>query len=94
MKTVMKPWGFEVHLGEYWGWRFKILHVNPHCRTSLQYHKSKVEIWLYYDGKYEIINPGDIHRLEAGDDELEVFEICRGHDRDIERIEDDYNRTT
>jgi hypothetical protein len=91
MKRIDKPWGYELVLGEYLGWRIKILHVNDGHRNSKQYHTEKNEIMFFNDGTMERIPAKMIHRLEG---EVDVLEISRGSDDDIVRLEDDYGRIT
>ncbi len=86
---VIKPWGYEIILGEWGGWRVKMLVVKENCRTSKQYHREKDEYWFYSDGRVEHIPPGKVHRLEGS---IEVLELVRGSDEDIVRLEDDYGR--
>jgi len=89
MEFVKKPWGVEVHLFKWKGWRIKLLVVDEGHRTSLQYHEKKEEFWFYMDGKWKHLPPKKIHRLAGS---VTVLEISRGEDTDIIRLEDDYNR--
>lgn len=91
MKKIKKPWGYELVLGEYFGWRIKILHVNDGHRNSKQYHTQKNEVMFFEDGTIEPIPAKMIHRLTG---EVDVLEVSRGSDDDIVRLEDDYGRIT
>ena len=86
---TVKPWGYELVLGLWNGWRVKILHVNDGHRTSKQYHMYKDEYWFYKDGKVRHVEPFEVHRLIGP---IEVVELARGSDDDIIRLEDDYGR--
>jgi mannose-6-phosphate isomerase-like protein (cupin superfamily) len=86
---VIKPWGYEVTLGKWGGWRVKMLVVKEYCRTSKQYHREKDEYWFYPGGSVQHIPPGKVHRLEGP---IEVLELVRGSDKDVVRLEDDYGR--
>ena len=86
---VIKPWGYEVILCKWGGWRVKLLVVEENCRTSKQYHREKEEYWFYPDGRVQHIPPGEVHRLEGP---IEILELVRGSDEDVVRLEDDYGR--
>jgi mannose-6-phosphate isomerase-like protein (cupin superfamily) len=66
--------------------------VSDGCYMTLNDKTFKVDV-----GETVIINPGDIHRVEnKGKKELIFIEVQTGEylgEDDIERIEDDYNRT-
>lgn len=83
-----KPWGTEkvLHRGK---WRVKKIVVTEGCRTSLQYHEKKFEVWFFEDGTMKIIPPMTIHRLVGP---VAVIEVAHGDDEDIVRLEDDYGR--
>jgi mannose-6-phosphate isomerase len=88
-----KPWGYELHLGEWQGWRIKILHINKGCKLSKQYHKEKNEyMFNLNDETLKFIPPFKIHRPEAKDEAVEILEISKGSDEDIIRLENDYGR--
>lgn len=89
---VTKPWGWEEILDECYFYRIKRLHINAGHRTSLQYHRYKIETILFPDKTVKHIAPHEVHRLEATIDDLEVIEVSNGFDLDIVRIEDDYGR--
>lgn len=67
-RITNKPWGYEVILEENENFRLKKLHVWAGKRTSLQFHESKTEEWLFPDGEYRHIPPKKVHRLEAPPD--------------------------
>lgn len=59
MKTVTKPWGYELiwaHTDRYVG---KILHVNKGESLSLQYHERKDETIMVLMGRLELEHYGD-----------------------------------
>ncbi|MEX1112060.1 MAG: cupin domain-containing protein [Candidatus Andersenbacteria bacterium] len=45
VKTVIKPWGFELWLSDGTGapYAFKLLYIKKGTKTSLQYHNEKIE---------------------------------------------------
>lgn len=88
VKRFDKPWGHEVHVGKFNGWRVKLLVVNDGHRTSLQYHREKLEYWFTEEG-LRFITPGEKHRLTGP---AVVLEVAKGSDEDIVRVEDDYGR--
>ncbi len=49
MTKIDKPWGYEILLGEWRGWRVKILHITKGHRLSKQYHREKVEYMFNLD---------------------------------------------
>ena len=89
---IDKPWGYEIILGMWNGWRIKILHVDEGHSTSVQYHEKKFEVMFFSDGHYEVINPNKIHSLDGKDGALDVLEIAKGDDSDIVRLKDKYGR--
>jgi hypothetical protein len=90
---VIKPWGYELLIGEWQSWRIKILHITKGCRTSKQYHKEKVEyLFRLDDERWEFIYPFKVHRSEAKEQDVTIIELSKGSDADIVRLEDDYNR--
>ena len=95
VKRVEKPWGWEEFLVENEYYRIKRLHVNAGCRNSLQRHREKVETLIYPNGEIVHVPPLKVHRLEAPpDQDIDILEVSHGKDEDIERLEDDYGRTT
>lgn len=85
-----KPWGREkiIYRGK---WFVKKIVVTEGCRTSLQYHKKKFEVWFFEDGTVKVIPPMAVHRLVGP---ITVIEVAYGDDQDVVRLEDDYGRTT
>ena len=71
MKTVNKPWGYELiwaHTERYVG---KVLHINRGHSLSLQYHRVKDETILVQSGRlrFERFNEGEapeVQELEPG----------------------------
>lgn len=90
---IAKPWGFEDIIFECPNYRVKRIVVNENHRTSLQYHKNKIETWFKIeDGKmvlFKHIPPLEVHRLVGY---IDIIEIAYGSDDDIVRLEDDYKR--
>ncbi len=102
-----KPWGSEelVYLGEY---AVKILRIDEDKRTSLHYHKEKIETIFVHsgtliveinEGAYDLgpgknvhISPPDWHRLRAFGGDLVLFEVSTPHLTDVFRVRDDYGR--
>ena len=71
VERVDKPWGYELifaHTDRYVG---KILHIDPHCALSLQYHEIKDETLHLLSGEYEleVEEDGEMvrHRMRPGD---------------------------
>ncbi len=90
---IVKPWGHELLLGEWQGWRIKILHIKKGCRLSKQYHKEKTEyLFNLNDETLRFIQPFKVHRPEAKDEDVDILEISKGSDEDIVRLENDYGR--
>ena len=90
---IEKPWGHELLLSEWQGWRIKILHIKKGCRLSKQYHKEKTEyLFNLNDETLRFIQPFKIHRPEAKDEDVDILEISKGSDEDIVRLENDYGR--
>ena len=50
MERVEKPWGYEIIWAKTDKYVGKILHINPHCRLSRQYHKVKEETIMVKSG--------------------------------------------
>ena len=108
--VVEKPWGKFQELTKSESTTVKILTINPHHALSLQYHNHRSEFWKILLGhptvtigdKVVVASPeeefrievGKSHRLEAGDELVEVLEISYGDfdENDIIRLEDKYGR--
>lgn len=60
VKTVDKPWGYEIHwvpeIAPYMG---KVLHINQGGRLSLQIHDKKQESWFIIKGRAAVIWQND-----------------------------------
>jgi mannose-1-phosphate guanylyltransferase/mannose-1-phosphate guanylyltransferase/mannose-6-phosphate isomerase len=109
--TIERPWGNFRQFSHNEITTIKILTVNPNTSLSLQYHNHRSEFWHVISGHplltigEQKINaaPGDefeikakeLHRLEAGDDAVQILEIAFGDfdEEDIVRIEDKYGRS-
>lgn len=105
-----RPWGYFRQFCKNEPVTVKILSLNPHEMFSLQMHYKREEFWRVISGSGivtigeikkeikigdEIIIPVETkHRLEAGDNRLEVIEISTGDfdEDDIVRYEDKYHR--
>lgn len=106
-----KPWGFYMVLSEYDKYKFKTIHIRKGHRISLQLHRNRDEIWIVRKGRVSVevgnekkiltkdqhvVIPRNVkHRMEAVDEDVEVFEIQIGDilkEEDIVRLEDDYGR--
>lgn len=104
-----KPWGFEeLLLNDRYA--VKKLHIERGCRLSLQYHEHKRETILVLQGaplitlgEREIrpavgevvdIPAGAVHRFEACDEDVVLFEVSTPELEDVVRVDDDYGRTT
>ena len=90
------------------GYLFKQLMIFKGERLSLQHHEKKTETiyiakgflnlkvdgvqhWLK-PGDYYTIRRGEIHRMEAGSEDVLVLEASTPHLDDVVRHEDDYGR--
>lgn len=108
-KLVVKPWGRERILEVNDRYAMKILEVDAGHRLSLQYHVKKVETMyclygygtLFVDnremdllpGRYITIEPGQIHRLQAGKNSpIAILETSSPELDDLVRLDDDYKR--
>ena len=88
---IDKPWGHEEALGQFGRWRMKEITVLKGHKTSLQSHKEKHEVWFFEDGRVMSIPSGVVHRLVGP---VRVLEVLMGDDDDIQRIENDYGRSS
>lgn len=72
MRTVDKPWGYELIWAETSKYVGKILHINDGASLSLQYHKVKEETIMVQSG---------ILTLEIGsdDDSRTIIKLPDGH---------------
>ncbi len=88
----------------------KIITVKPHSKLSLQYHNKRDEFWRVISGNGVFVLGDDVlsvqkgdelfiergvkHRIETGDNWIEVLEISFGEfdEDDIVRIDDEYGR--
>jgi len=108
VKKVDKPWGYELiwaHTDKYVG---KILHINAGHKLSLQYHEAKDETIFVKSGTLELhhdgfhfslkegesfhIKAGKVHRMSAGDHDVEVIEVSTPELDDVIRLSDAYGR--
>lgn len=90
------------------GYAAKTLFIEPGQRLSLQKHEEKDEtifvefgpVWMHHaEGVMELetggvvrIRPGQVHRFEAKDARVILFEVSSPQLDDVVRIEDDYDR--
>jgi len=107
---VEKPWGKFEQFTHNETTTVKIISVKKKSSLSLQKHNNRREFWRVISGHPIVTigenkmnaNPGDefavgkleTHRLEAGNDDVQVLEISSGDfdENDIVRIEDKYGR--
>jgi len=108
MQVVEKPWGKEEILAVQDQYVVKRLHMFRGRRCSLQYHKRKTEtvyvlsgvLLLHLDGQvitmqpgdFRTIMPGEIHRMEGGEEDAIYLESSTTELDDVVRVEDDYGR--
>jgi len=108
--VVERPWGQFRQFTKNENVTVKIHHITPHSSWSLQYHNHRSELYFILEGTPVVTvgenklaaKPGDEflvhekekHRIEAGDTETVVLEICYGEfdENDIVRLEDTYGR--
>jgi len=108
--TEDKPWGWFRVFGKNEPATIKILHVNQGEEFSLQKHAKREEFWRVLSGHPNITigdkiisaGPGEefvievntLHRIEAGDETVEILEISKGKfdEKDVVRLKDDYGR--
>lgn len=64
MKEVTKPWGKEVWLELNDRYCFKRIHLNAGNRTSLQYHRQKLETSYFLEGQAEVWLENELGELE------------------------------
>ena len=77
MEKIEKPWGYEVIWAKTDKYVAKFLHINPHSRMSLQFHKEKEETIYVMSGElklqldksdsFQLLGPGSIHHVKPGD---------------------------
>ena len=107
MKIVSKPWGREEWLELNDQYCFKRLLINAGHRTSLQYHKQKLETIYVAEGEAEIlldeewktvsvgdfftVVPPTIHRIVAKTN-LVLHEASTPEVDDVVRLQDDHHR--
>ena len=74
VKRVKKPWGFELWLSDATDapYAFKLLYLKKGTKTSLQYHKKKVEHMFLMEGKIRA------HYKDEKDNEVKSFLVTRG----------------
>jgi len=108
MKTTIKPWGHEALVFKSGYFSFKILNIKKGHRLSLQLHEMASENWMVRKGnpliqlhedcqRYSVgssfsIGDGVPHRVTADKDNVVIWEMKYGSDKDITRLEDDYGR--
>ena len=102
-----KPWGYEellVH-GPY---VLKRLHIRADRRLNLQLHERKIETLMVATGTAKItlegavrrygpgevvhIPAGAVHRIAAGEGDVDLFEASTPELDDVVRLEDDFGR--
>ena len=104
---VVKAWGKEIWLYLCDKYCYKRIYINAGHRTSLQYHKKKLETNYIISGEAKVllgnvwhnmkaddfftVQPGIHHRIYAVTD-LVLQEVSTPEVSDVIRIEDDTNR--
>jgi len=108
MQVVQKPWGQEVIIEVTEKYAFKKITVFQGHRTSLQFHKDKLETIQFLtdggridiDGKRLEIKAGDVytiaplheHRVDGTYSNVVYYEVSTPELDDVVRVEDDYGR--
>lgn len=105
-----RPWGSFIEFTKNEPSTVKILTVKAHEAFSLQSHRERDEFWRVLSGTGYVTagdrrikaGPGDEffiprgakHRIESGNEDMEILEISKGRfdESDIERFEDRYGR--
>lgn len=103
-----KPWGEEIWWAQTDFYLSKRVNLSPHQRTSLHYHRVKLENMLCMEGEGSLIldsreiplspgdsfriDPGIPHRLQAGPEGLKILEVSTNDPEDVVRVQDDYDR--
>jgi len=106
---IEKPWGWEKIWAKTDKYVGKILHINAGESLSLQFHRIKEETILVKKGRLILthndtvhilspgesfhIKPNDVHRMEAGNRDVEVIEVSTPELDDVVRLSDRYGRT-
>jgi mannose-6-phosphate isomerase len=105
---IEKPWGYEIIWAKTDKYVGKILHINAGHALSLQFHQIKEEtirvlkgnLSFFYDGDQFLLKPGDsfhipkgkLHRMRAGDHDVEIVEVSTTELDDVIRVSDNYGR--
>ncbi|MDD5318636.1 MAG: phosphomannose isomerase type II C-terminal cupin domain [Candidatus Pacebacteria bacterium] len=107
---VIKPWGNFTQYTLNTPSTVKIILVEKGQSTSLQFHKHRDEFWKVLKGEAILtigneihqakvgeeffITAETIHRIEAGNTDVELLEISFGtfDEEDITRLKDNYGR--
>ena len=108
VRRVEKPWGHELifaHTDRYVG---KVLSIAPGQALSLQYHEKKDETFFValvveeggglVSRRLEVgesyhVQPPTRHRMIAGADGCDLFEVSTPELEDVVRLEDRYGRS-
>lgn len=107
LETVPKPWGREIWWARTDRYVAKLIQVRAGHAMSLQFHRRKRETMLFVSGTGRMllgdrelavspglvvsVEPGCVHRVEAGTDLL-LFEVSTPEVDDVVRLEDRYGR--
>lgn len=107
LETVSKPWGREIWWARTDQYVAKLIQVHAGHTMSLQFHRRKRETMLFVSGTGRMrlrdremavapglvvsVEPGWVHRVEAGTDLL-LFEVSTPEVDDVVRLEDRYGR--
>lgn len=100
---VAKPWGREIFLSCNDKYVLEIMEINKGERTSLHYHKNRMETFYILSGKLRVNSkifhtgdvvtflPKEVHILKAIET-TRIIEASTPELKDIVRIRDDYGR--
>jgi len=109
MKLVKRPWGDFKQFVLNKRCSVKLISVKPKGVLSLQKHKKRKEMWYFLTpgfvqignkkkavkkGETVNVKKGQLHRLFAKNNKVEILEISYGkfNEKDIIRVEDKYGR--
>jgi mannose-6-phosphate isomerase len=109
-KIVSKPWGEEHWLAVNDDYVVKVLKILKGHEFSLQYHREKLETWIFVEGQarvfygdsvFENVTPGHYLTVEpnvghriSAIDDTIVLEASTPNLDDVVRVQDRYNRIT
>ncbi len=101
MKIINRPWGSFTEFIKNKKCTVKIIELKPRQDLSLQYHKTRDEMWYFFNkafvqigDKIQKVIPGDVvkigkgkmHRVMAGWKRVRFLEISLGHFKEGDEI--------